>query len=87
MSDAFNDAIRDRQKAEQPYASGDVRGIPVFVVKIGTHHPHSDSVIGACYWNELAAQEEVKRLNAANKHTRASYVCRWLPELITYGTD
>lgn len=52
--------------------------VALFIVQIGTHRGN-ESVCGAVYWNEYAAQQEVKRLNEANKNTRAYYVVRTLP--------
>lgn len=71
MSDAFNDAIRQRERYEAARADA----VAVYVVKIG-HKTLNDSVIGPVYWDEAAAQAEVKRLNEANSYTRASYVRR-----------
>lgn len=60
-------------------ASGDEPSVAVYVVKVG-HKTLSDAVVGAVYWTEEEAQQEVKRLNDANGFVRASYVCRWLSE-------
>jgi len=42
-------------------------------------HEHVASKVGAVYWNEQAAREEVARFEAANSWTRAYYVERELP--------
>ncbi len=72
MSDALNDAIRAREKHEAARADG----VAVYVVKIEHTGIDQQLVIGSVHWDEEAAQAEVKRLNKANKYTRASYVRR-----------
>lgn len=80
MTDAFHDAIRDRERHEKRIK----KGVTVYVVKIG-HKTLNDAVIGPVYWDEAAARAEVDRLNAANSYTRASYVSRVLPERTRVG--
>ncbi|KPK49830.1 MAG: hypothetical protein AMS22_13070 [Thiotrichales bacterium SG8_50] len=72
MSDAFHDAIRERERYEAARADG----VAVYVVKITNKSISGETVIGACYLDEAAAAAEVKRLNDANSFTRASYVRR-----------
>lgn len=52
--------------------------IKVFIVNIGSTSMEGH-ITGACYWNEKAAKDEVKRLHDANSHTRAYYIARQLP--------
>jgi len=55
--------------------------ISVFVILIQpiVRALHDEDIkVGAVYWNEQAAQDEVDRLQAANSYTRATYVVRQL---------
>ena len=80
MSDALNQAIRDRQNRDKAMAAGEEPSVSVYVVKIANKTLDNAYVIGAVYWEEADAQAEVQRLNAANSYTRASYMRRYLPE-------
>jgi len=51
--------------------------IKVFIIRI-QYMTSDSSRIGAAYLDEFAAVEEVKRLEAANHYTTASYVTREL---------
>ena len=47
----------------------------VFIVQFWTHQ-HAETRIGSVFFDEEAAKAEVRRLEGANKHTRARYVQR-----------
>lgn len=51
--------------------------VAVFIIMI--YGPWGFSGLGAAYWNEQAARDEVERLNTANPYTEALYVTRWMP--------
>ena len=56
--------------------SGIFEQVAVFIIIID---PTGERILGACYWNELLAQEEVGRLRAAQPGREVIYVERWLP--------
>lgn len=52
--------------------------IKVFIIRIRSHLLDAPCKIGAVYFDEFQAVEEVERLEAANPYTSADYVVREL---------
>ena len=57
---------------------GKATPIKVFIVLISNKGLHATTKVGACYWNEHAAEIEATRIREANSHSLATVIDREL---------